>query len=551
VLAKSGAVRELAPAEAYAVFRTTRDALLAPFEEIFEELLVAGAGTKIALQSVRASRLDLALQTGINGMVRALPKSGKVAGNTQVDAELASVCTVFAEWMQAKTAIEEEKIPEGFFELLVHSFTDPSVQGKAAIGATVGSIVPGVGTVLGGIVGSFFGGQDSAKRHSSLFERFHAAADHLREVLIGTHPSLLEKFAADSGLVLGRPAAAFHAGLLELDTAVSLIDAELEREVPSLVECERRARRCAELLPEESGCHALLGMVLQKTGQIDAAIEAVRVAVDTDPQRLANWTQMVGLLMEADRKDEVSNWLAKVAEYWPEIPEAQRCLAEGYLSVGRPDLAHTWAERALTTARNDIALMLLYARSVARLNRLDYAAELLMRVVPVALSSVEEWRTMLAEPDIASAARVAPAAGVLSQPLDHGRLAESCLRNLQRTDAYLGHTAPAVKIKAARETFLRGVPLTEPLLWYYDSTIFGSGSDGVALTQHQMAWTGLTETPETVAFREIKAVEFAEEYVLILRSGAGDRTCFCADQEMAQALFRFLTLVRAVEPVET
>lgn len=156
--------------------------------------------------------------------------------------------------------------------------------------------------------------------------------------------------------------------------------AQIDGREGKLGDAYARVRGLAEASPEDARLQLLFGQLAAAAGRHAEAEAAFRKAVDLDPNLLAGYGSLAGLLIGTGRKDEAVATYQRAIEQSPKTAPLHLVLGSLYEALGRTAEARARYEAAieidpnLAVAKNNLAYLL--AESGADLDRaLDLAQE--------------------------------------------------------------------------------------------------------------------------------------------------------------------------------
>lgn len=145
---------------------------------------------------------------------------------------------------------------------------------------------------------------------------------------------------------------------------------------------DETAERALALDPSSGLAHAAVAGALRRHGDMAAAAEALRKAVDLEPGYAALLEDYAATLIKLGRLEEAQGWLIRLVERDPRSPLAHRQLGRIQLYLGEPEQAIRSLSRCLELNPTDEDAPRLLSDAYAALGRELEAGEMFIRTYP-------------------------------------------------------------------------------------------------------------------------------------------------------------------------
>ena len=530
----------------FQIYACGKNAFYGVFEDAFEKLANAGRASEM-LASVSQRQLEARLASAMKALCDSISSEPEFAGMNApaVDQRryFRTLSPVFTAIQMAEQNLADRDIPDGalakFWRATAHSFTDPTA-------LTANAIAPGIG-----IVGNFWSGFSLAKKDEEAMNAFRKSIDTFREQMDAVFAECYDDIAEElgrQGIRFATSGDTMAATFKRLEGLYEAMDAATSVEDHTRLLSE--VKKFLAEYPFSGRAHCICAFGLIGLERFEDAERAAYEAYSLDNE---NHVAMVLLLLTRlaqQRWDDAAKTATFALDSLKADPSMCQGVASALKAVPSPVPFRDCMIFVASTLLKDSHPLgcLLQARLEASAARNDECRLLLSKFLVVAPLEMEDV-TFLRTDEVLSAVVKTAFAGVLSGRPNHLRIAQ-CVVDCK--NLWFG-SIPAEKRDAAKGSFVQ-LHSGERLICYCDTTVFGGGKDGFALTDSRILWHELWGTPCAVKYSAIKNFEVNptgdETAVLTLHTGTGEhegdtKTYSQAPAGAALGLFNYLILLFA------
>jgi tetratricopeptide (TPR) repeat protein len=133
------------------------------------------------------------------------------------------------------------------------------------------------------------------------------------------------------------------------------------------------AQKLTERFPQSADMQIALAVGLEGTGDHEAAVTALRKAVELDPQHLTGWLMLVQMNFRLNRLQDAALALEQARTLAPENVEILMSLAKAYVRLGDAPRASLVLAGATKAAPDNVEAWVNYLAVSARTNRSESA----------------------------------------------------------------------------------------------------------------------------------------------------------------------------------
>ena len=534
------------PAErCFSIYLAAHKAFFSVFDEPFQRLAKAGAASEllklVSQQSLRSTLTNAISDLCASYLSQPELNASKIApiDSTQYATELHPH---FSNIQTAEQALVERNIPDGEWASLCRiaksTLADSTVM-------TAGAVVP----ILGHAIGGLWTGHQMAKKDNKALEAFLEAIQgfktQLEDVFAGCYAQLIERSRGE--------AVEFSVDVREIVQSLEALGA-----LSSAVESAKSQAELKQITNQIEGFitkHAFLAearvifaSALLNLDRFEEADHEAYAAYGIDNDNQAAVVLMLRARVAMERWDDAAQTASFAAEHGKDDLAICECIGNA--------IKHVPSQRLFESAINVVAPklqqagnplgFLLEARLSAASGHKQRCEELLHHILsntPLDLNDVFLLRN---DPELAEVIG-SNFKGILIGPPSHLRIAQAVL---PPADSLSFEIIPAAKKSAAKDSFVK-LRKKEQLICYCDTTAFGGGKDGFALTDSRILWHELWKEAVAVEYANIHAFEIRgdenlEQLVVTTKNGS-ELGYEGAQPEALLGICNFLTLLAAAE----
>ena len=526
----------------FQIYACAKNAFFGVFEDAFEKLASAGRASEI-LASVSQRQLEARLTSAMKALCDSISAEPEFAGMDAPTVDqrryFRTLSPVFSAIQTAEQNLAEREIPDGALATMwrgaANAFTDPTAQ-------TAGFVVPGIGHLLGGL----WSGARLSKQDDEAIHAFRKSIETFRSQMDGVFSECYDDIAEElgsQGVRFATSGDTMAATFKRLEGLYEAMDAATSIEDQTRLLSE--VKKFLAEYPFSGRAHGICAFVLIGLERFEEAEHEAYAAYSLDNE---NHVAMILLLLTRlaqQRWDDAAKTAIFALDSLRADPSLCQCVASALKTVPSPEPFLDCMSFVASTLLKDSHPLgyLLQARLEASAARNDECRLLLSKFLVVAPLEMEDV-TFLRNDEVVSAVVKSAFAGVLSGRPNHMRIAQ-CVVDCKNLSF---GSIPAEKREAAIGSFVN-LHSGEKLICYCDTTVFGGGKDGFALTDSRILWHELWGTPCAVRYSEIKNFEVTptgDDTAILALHREGDTMKYSqAPGGAALGLFNYLILLFA------
>ncbi len=529
-------------------------------KEIVEILNEADKKEKLSqyLASYNTSTLNQALIKGLDDMTNFLCSSFNLQSNTE---ECIKLKSIFQEQLQAvkhaiyeienaKEYVKRLDIPDsqwgGVVKGALNANINPKYLFSSGLGATLGSFVlPGIGTVLGAMAGGYFAGKQDDDQDKQALDNLTNHINHFWNLIWQVFPNLLTSFLSlfHRYITFEVPPEQIYQNFEQVSILQTKLANFFQQENPTqFEEMLPIAEEASILIPFDAHIHFWYSIILRNLGKFQDAKEQSEIATNLDPSFSFYWTEYTCCLLQNNEIPLALETTYSILKQFPEEIGVHQIAYDVFNAAGYKDEAAKETDYLLKNnnpadpdllyylfnyyaGRGDISKAIEYLEEIH--NMLCFSSENLINIYNDSTYDyiVKDSRTRHIFPKQFSD---------IFCYLDIHRFVDSL---------YQYKDIPHEKKRNARESFLYLVQ-NEKILFYQDTTTWGSGKDGFALTDKSIVWKCLWEEPICISYKKIKTISINESYLYFYEDFPIASYSF-SSAELAQHVYQFITVAKA------
>lgn len=530
----------------FSIYLAAHRAFFSVFDEPYQRLAKAGGASEL-LKSVSQQSLRSTLTNAISDLCASYLSQPELHSSAIEPIDPIQYATElhphFAKIQTAEQALVERNIPDGEWASLCRiaksTLTDPTMQ-------AAGAIVPGVGHVVGGL----WSGHQIAKKDNQALEAFRDAIQEfktqLEDVFAGCYAQL-QALSHQAGIEFSVSVHEIVQSLEVLEGLSSAVDSVNSQE--ELSQIAGQIEQFIAKYPFSTKAHTVFASALLGLERYEEADQAAYAAYGIDNDNHATVVLMLCARVAMERWDDAAQTASFAAEHCKDDPAICECIGNAIKHVPSPQLfesAINIVAPQLQKTGNPVGY-LLEARLAGASSRTQRCEELLHHILSNTPLNLDEVVLLRNDPELAEVIG-SKFKGILTGPPNHLRIAQAVL---PPADSLSFEIIPAAKKSAAKDSFVK-LRKKEQLICYCDTTAFGGGKDGFALTDSRILWHERWQEAVAIEYSSIHAFEIRgdenlEQLVVTTKNGS-QLGYEGAQPETLLGICNFLTLLAAAEP---
>jgi hypothetical protein len=535
------------PAErCFGIYLAAHSAFFGAFEDAFQKLAITCAASEL-IQTASERSLQEKLAAALESLCTAYLSEPEIRDfavtPTDSSKHTRRLQPLFLKVQAARHALAEREIPDGLMAQIWRGAAN-AISDPAAI--TAGAVLPGIGHALGGLWSGIQMGRKDAELVNTFLDSIKDFQGQLDQVFFECYSELQES-SRNEGIQFSVGCDEIIQSLKkleELSTAFDSVDSEEE-----IARIATRVEAFIAKYPFSGKAHSLLASAFLSLDRFEQAEHEAYTAFTLDNTNQVAVIAMLFARIAMERWDDA----AQTAHFAVQISRGDLGSLE---SIGNaikrvPD-PYLFAEiiyaiaPQLQEAENPLG-HLLAARLHAQAGDPDQSADFLSKLMSTAPLTVEE--AIFLRKDIALAGVRTKFDGVLNGFANPMRIARAVLSGC---DSLWFESIPNDKQAAAKASFVK-LRRKERLVCYCDTTAFGGGKDGFALTDRGIMWHELWQDPVSIDYTNIEDFQLGyqgnELKLLTFISRDGSQLQYAsAEPKAAMGIFNFLNLRAAATP---
>lgn len=535
------------PAErSFSIYLAAHRAFFSVFDEPFQRVAKARAASEI-LESASQQSLIATLTSAIDDLCASYLTQPEFKASAVVPVDptpyARDLYPHLTKIQIAKQALTGRNIPDGVVANLwrgaANAATDPTAM-------AVGAAFPGVGHFLGALWSSHQLVKKDDQALEILCDTIHEFKTQLKDVFAGCYAQLLERSRGEG--------IEFSVGVREMVQSLESLD-ELSGAIDSANSAEELSQIAGQIeqfivkYPFSTKAHTVFASALLGLDRFEEADQEAYAAYEIDNDNHAAVILMLCARVAMEKWDDAAQTASFAAEHCKEDPAICECIGNAIKHVPNPRLfesAVNVVAPRLQQAGNPLGF-LLEAKLSAASGHQQRCEELLHHILSNTPLDLNDVLLLRNDPELAEVIG-SKFKGILTGPPSHLRIAQAVLRP---ADSLSFEIIPAAKKSAAKDSFVK-LRKKEQLICYCDTTAFGGGKDGFALTDSRILWHELWKEAVAVEYANIHAFEIRgdenlEQLVVTTKNGS-ELGYEGAQPEALLGICNFLTLLAAAEP---
>lgn len=546
---RAAVVTEVSLERCFKIYLAAQRSFFAVFEDAFEQLANASGASEM-LASVSQRQLEARLAEAIQNLCKSISAEAEIsvldASSVNQARYFRTLSPHFSAIQVAEQNLADRNIPDGALAFMwrhaANAFTDPAA-------LTAGAFFPGIGNFLGGL----WSGIQLGKKDEEAIGAFRASIETFR----GQLKDVFAECYGDISQALTRQGVRFAASGDEIVATLDRLDALTDSldSANSKEDVHRLAgeiERFLQKYPFSGKAHFIYAHCLLGLDRFEEAEQEAYTAYTINSELHAAVIYLLYARIALERWEDASQTALCAIECCRADPELCESLADALVKVPCPEgFKDSITFVASSLQKNSHPLgYLLEARLDASLGRSDDCQRLLSLYLEKAPLTMDDARFLRTDPVLSDVAR-SVFRGVLSGAPNHINIARICLKGCE---ALCLGSIPQQKREAAKESFVK-LNAGETLVCYCDTTVFGGGEDGFAITDSRILWKELWGNPCAIRYSAMQNVEVSCESGgqrrLTFTTGVGYpdsvTTYSGLPQSTALGLYNYLILVLAAE----
>ena len=454
------------------------------------------------LSSVSQQQLEARLTSAIKALGDSISSEPEFAAMEAPTADrrrsLQTLNPIFTAIQIAEQNLAQRNIPDGILATMwrgaSNAFTDPVAQ-------TAGSVLPGIGNLVAGL----WSGVRLSKQDDEAINAFRKSIETFRVQMDGVFAKCYEEITEGmrrQGVTFGASEVMMAATFKRLDRLCDGLESVTSLDEKTRVLSE--IRRFVDEFPFSSRGHCMCAFALIGLDRFEEAEREAYEAYSLDKKNDLAMALLLVTRLEQHRWDDAAATAAFALESLRADPSLCIAVAYSLKIVPSPALFYDCMSFVASNLLNDGHPLgyILQARIEASAARNEECRLMLSKFLMAGPLEMEDV-VFLRNDQVLSGVVKSAFAGVLSGRPDHTCIAKSVIP----CDTVCFGFIPTVKQTAAITSFVK-LLARERLICYCDTTLFGGGDDGFALTDFRILWHELWGSPCAVNYSEIKDFEF-------------------------------------------
>jgi tetratricopeptide (TPR) repeat protein len=529
------------PAErCFGIHFAAHNVFFGAFEDAFQKFTNAGAASEL-IHTVSHQSLKDKLASAVEGVCASYLSEPEMKdfAVAAIDSSRHSrgLEPYLSKVQAARHALAERDIPDGLMAQIWRGATTAIIDPAAL---TAGAVLPGIGHALGGLWSGIQMGKKDTELLNAFLDSIKEFQGQLDRVFFECYSELQES-SRRKGIRFAVGFSEILESLEKLEELSAALDAAESKEEIARVATQVEA--FVTKYPFSGKAHYLLASSFLSLDRFDQADHEAYTAFTLDNTNQLAIVVMLFARVAMERWDDA----AQTAHFAVQISSGDLVLLESIGTALRrvpdPDLfgdtIHAIAPQ-LQEAGNALG-HLLAARLHAQAGDSDHSADFLSKLMATAPLTIEE--AIFLRKDTALGAARTQFDGVLKGFPNPMRIARAVLSGC---DSLWFESIPNDKQAAAKASFVK-LRRKERLVCYCDTTAFGGGKDGFALTDRGIMWHELWQDPVCIDYTDIEDFQIAyqgdELKLLTFISRDGSQLQYAsAEPKAAMGIFNFLNL---------